>query len=267
MTIGSRVLLMKNDGAAHFTIAAELPVMPVAHSLAAADYDNDGDLDLFVACYGNDADTFGDNLAPLPWHDANNGARNSLFRNELHDGTWAFADVTNECRIGDSNTRFSFAASWEDFDNDGDQDLYVANDFGRNNLYVNEMGRFRDAAADLGAEDLAAGMSAAWGDYNNDGAMDLCVGNMFSGAGNRTTFLNKFMPGAGDGIVQHYQRFARGNSLMKNIGGKFQDVTDEAKTAMGRWSWGTIFGDLNNDGWEDIVGLNGYITGSDPQDL
>ncbi len=84
------------------------------------------------------------------------------------------------------------AASWEDYDQDGDLDLYVANDFGRNNLYRNDDGQFVDVAAEAGVEDISAGMSVSWGDYNNDGQADLYVGNMFSSAGNRVTYQRQF---------------------------------------------------------------------------
>lgn len=73
-----------------------------------------------------------------------------------------------------NNRRFSFASSWEDYDNDGDPDLYVANDYGRNNLYRNDRDedgnhRFVDVAKEAGVEDISAGMSVSWGDYNLDG--------------------------------------------------------------------------------------------------
>ena len=90
--------------------------------------------------------------------------------------------------IDENNRRFSRSACWEDYDNDGDQDLYVANDFGRNNLYRNDGGHFDRRCRLAGdVEDSAAGMSAAWGDFNRDGNMDIYVANMFSSAGSRIT--------------------------------------------------------------------------------
>jgi hypothetical protein len=66
-----------------------------------------------------------------------------------------------------------------------------------------------------------------------------------------------------------YRRFARGNSLFENNGdGTFRDVSLEAGANMGRWAWGSLFADLNNDGWQDILSGNGMITGAeDPDDL
>ena len=68
-----------------------------------------------------------------------------------------------------------FTITAADYDNDGDQDLYVANDYGRNNLYRNDNGHFSDVAHVAGVEDISAGMSVSWGDYNHDGHMDLYV--------------------------------------------------------------------------------------------
>ena len=71
--------------------------------------------------------------------------------------------------------------------------MYVANDYGRNNLYRNNSGKFTDVAGEMGVEDMSAGMSASWSDFNRDGYMDLYVSNMFSAAGNRITFQRQFM--------------------------------------------------------------------------
>ena len=61
---------------------------------------------------------------------------------------------------------------------------------------------------------------------------------------------------------------ARGNTLFANNGdGTFRDVTVQAGVAMGRWAWGSKFADLNNDGWQDIVVTNGFITADNTSDL
>jgi hypothetical protein len=266
--VGPLLLFLQNDGQGRFERVAELKPNPTAYALAAADYDNDGWLDLYACSYGNNYESFADSVAPLPWHDANNGAPNSLFRNR---GGWKFEDVTQRVGLDENNRRFSFASSWEDFDNDGDQDLYVANDFGRNNLYVNDInrsGRFHDAAPKLQVEDIGSGMSVSWGDYNNDGRMDLWVGNMFSGAGNRIAFQDRFRDGVVDDTVLQLRRFARGNSLFRNRGdGPLEDQSVEAGVTMTRWAWSSLMTDLNNDGWQDLLAANGYITGIQPDDL
>ena len=169
--------------------------------------------------------------------------------------------MTDEVGLGVKNDRWSFAAAWEDYDRDGDSDLYVANDFGRNTLYRNEGGRFVEVAEEMGVEDRAAGMSVAWGDYNGDGHFDLYVGNMFSAAGGRVSGQGEFADGRGEEAVAGLRRMARGNSLFAGGSGKFAEIEDAGGAAMGRWAWSSGFVDVDNDGWEDVVVTNGYVTG------
>jgi hypothetical protein len=265
MASGRNVLVLENEGAARFQLRVVQQAGGLTRSLCAADYNGDRRLDVYVCCYipiGQAAVDVGIAL-PMPMHDANNGAPNLLLQNM---GDWRFEDVTAKVGLDQNNRRFTWAAAWEDFDNDGDLDLYVANDFGRNNLYRNDGGRFLDVAGRAGVEDQASGMSVSWGDYNHDGLMDLYVGNMFSSAGNRIAFQERFRqaPGGleGGAAVDRFRRFARGNSLFANVGdGTFRDVTYEADVAMGRWAWGSLFVDINNDSWQDLVVGNGFITG------
>jgi hypothetical protein len=208
-------------------------------------------------------------VRPVPYHDANNGCRNVLLRN---DRDWRFTNVTKQVGLEASNRRFSLACAWEDFDNDGDQDLYVANDFGRNNLYRNDGGHFTDVAAESGVEDMSAGMSVSWGDCNNDGWMDLYVSNMWSSAGNRIAFQRQFLrEGVTNSTRGGFQRHARGNSLFANLAGRgarqFSDMSVEAGVTIGGWAWSSQFADINNDGWQDLIVANGYITQESSKDL
>ncbi|MBJ21818.1 MAG: hypothetical protein CL933_20615 [Deltaproteobacteria bacterium] len=226
------------------------------YSISAADIDLDQDLDLYICRYRATQESF-----PTPYHDAQNGLENVLLKNQ---GDWNFVDATEETGLNHNNNRFSFASSWTDIDSDGDPDLYVANDFGRNNLYRNDDGHFKDAAAELGVEDISAGMSVDWGDPDSDGDYDIYVGNMFSAAGNRIAYQRKFQVDATDEDRDAYKRHARGNSLFLNQGAKgFADVSVEAGVTMGRWSWCSRFVDFNNDCREDLVVSNGYITSAD----
>ena len=260
------LLFLENDGTGKFRKAAE--GMMSAYSLAAADYDADGDLDIYATAYVAPPvwDRQGGlGLQPLPYHDANNGAANGLVRN---DGDWTFRDVTAETGLDANNRRWSFAAAWADYDADGDQDLYVANDFGRNNLYQNDGGRFVDVAAEAGVEDSASGMSVSWADYDGDGLLDLYVGNMFSSAGNRIVPQEGFKPGTDAAVRSQFRRFARGNTLFRNVGdGTFRDMSEAAGVTMGRWAWSSPFVDLDNDGREDLVVANGYLTNESSGDL
>ena len=259
------VRFLENDGRGRFTLKSGYSAVKDPYSICAADYDDDGDLDLYLC--GNLADDpHGERKpSPVPYHDANNGGRNALLRNE---GNLRFADVTRQVGLDANNSRYSFAASWEDYDNDGDMDLYVANDFGRNNLYRNDRGRFTDVAADAGVEDAASGMSVSWGDYNRDGNMDVYVANMFSAAGNRVTYQRRFVTARTERTAARVQRMARGNTLFANSGdGRFLDVSEAAAVTMGRWAWASKFADFNNDGWQDLVVANGYVTTEDTGDL
>lgn len=261
-----RVLLfMSNDGAGKFKLEKRLVLGDSPNSVTAADYDNDGDLDVFAMVYYSPKDAIGEYPVAIPYHDASNGGRNIMLRN---DGAWSFTDVTDEVGLDADNQRFSFTASWEDYDNDGDQDVYIANDFGRNSLYRNDGGRFVSVAAQAGVEDIAAGMSASWGDVNGDGLMDLYVGNMYSNAGNRVTYQRRFKPGVDEDALGQFRRHARGSTLFENLGdGTFADVSVEAGLTMGRWAWASALADFNNDGWDDALITNGNVTGVFADDL
>ncbi|HIM29795.1 MAG TPA: VCBS repeat-containing protein, partial [Planctomycetes bacterium] len=201
----------------------------------------------------------------LPWHDANNGPSNHLFRN---DGKYKFTDVTREVGLDVRNRKFTLAASWSDYDNDGDPDLYVANDFGRNNLYRNDGGKFVDVAGEAGVEDQAAGMGVSWADVDRDGMIDLHVGNMFSSAGMRIAYQNRFKEQADANTRKEFQAHAAGNALYSNRGdGTFEHRSDSAGIRMGRWSWGARFADLNLDGYPEILSPNGFITNHELDDL
>lgn len=268
LAVGRFVLWFANDGTGRFTQQGILTTGSMLRSMAAADYDNDGDLDVY-ACGYFPRESLSDGVGlgrPMPYHDANNGVPNFLLAN---DGSGNLQDVTAQVGLDENNRRFSYAAAWEDYDNDGDMDLYVANDFGRNNLYRNDGGRFVDVASEAGVEDVSAGMSVGWGDFDRDGLFDLYVGNMFSSAGNRITYQRRFRNEEAPDTRAQYQRHARGNTLFRNRGdGTFEDVSEAANVTMGRWAWGCNFVDINNDGWEDLLVGNGMVTSvDDPDDL
>jgi hypothetical protein len=269
--VSSKLLLFRNDGRGRFTLAKDAGLDRFGErdgswmAAAAADFDRDGWIDVYVAAHTQSAWVESpDADLPEPYHDANNGAPNLLLRNL----GGRFAEVTDP-GIQQNNRRFSFAAAWGDYDNDGDPDLYVANDFGRNNLYRNNGdGSFRDVAAEAGVEDLGAGMSVAWEDFDNDGRLDLYVGNMWSSAGLRVTGQDRFHNERNDVETAALQRHARGNSLFRNRGdGTFEDVTQKAGVGLGRWAWSSEFFDFDNDGLEDIYVANGFVTGEDTGDL
>ncbi|MCH2178337.1 MAG: VCBS repeat-containing protein [Mariniblastus sp.] len=268
------LLLAENTGA-RFVVKTILPTTDDTTSVSAADYDLDGRLDLYV-CTNFSNSSLGNELpsdsADFVIHDANDGGSNSLFHNEISEGNWDFKDVTTEIGLDENNRKYSWAAAWEDYDNDGDLDLYVANDFGRDNLYRNDQVdgeiQFSDVAESAEVENAASGMSTSFGDFNRDGLMDIFISNMFSSAGNRIAFQEQFKPDAPAEVRDRMARLARGNTLLKNMGdGSFEDVSGAAGIEMGRWAWGSMFFDLDNDGWEDLMVSNGFVTTDDTGDL
>jgi len=257
-------LLFLNQGDGRFTLkprAFKFRNAPVGSftSMCAADYDRDGRVDLYICSYSFFRDG-GQYRYPTPYQDARNGPPNFLFHNQLtKDGGGEFIDVTEAVGLNQNNDRFSLAASWCDYNADGWPDLYVANDFGRKNLYRNSGGRFRDVAAEAGVEDIGAGMSAAWFDYDGDGRPDLYVSNMWSDVGQRMVA----------GIAgEAWKRHPKGNSLYRNRGdGTFEETGATEGVEMGRWAWSSDGVDFDNDGTPEIFIATGMLTNASETDL
>ncbi len=152
---------------------------------------------------------------------------------------------------------------------DGPPDLYVANDFGRSNLYRNKGdGTFASTSTEANVEDAGAGMSACWFDFDNDGNQDIYVANMWSAAGIRVAEQKLFHEKDPENIRDLYRRHARGNSLYRNLGNeKFENISEKAGVEMGRWAWSSDAWDFDHDGYPDLYIANGYISGPDQQDL
>lgn len=202
------------------------------------DYDRDGLLDLYVAGYFREDVDFWNLTTTRIMHNsfefATNGGKNYLFRNR-GDGT--FEDVTDAMGVG--STRWTMAVASADFSGDGWPDLYLANDYGPEELYLNQQGRgFTLARAGLG-DDSKSGMSVSLGDVHNRGRLDVFVTNisergyLFQGNNLRLNFLEEL--------------------------GKFQEVAKGVVADAG-WAWGAQFGDLNNDGFVDLFVTNGFIS-------
>jgi hypothetical protein len=257
------LLMLENLGAARFRQRTLLPRVGDGYSMAATDCDGNGYPDIYVCTYqAKDADA--KRLPfPAPFYDARNGGENFLVGN---DGNWRFTNATALTGLDKGNDRFSFAAMWTDVNDDGLPDLAVVNDFGKNNLYRQSrdaQGRvhFTDVTDTTGLENGAFGMAVTGADADRNGSIDLYTSNMFSSAGHRITAQPGFKPGIAPDLAEKFRHLARGNSLFLNDAGHFRDVSQPAGVAMGRWSWGSHFADLNNDGWEDLLVGNGNITG------
>jgi hypothetical protein len=241
--------LYRNEGGRGFTRVTEragLPAWINANTAVWFDYDRDGRLDLFVgAFYREELDLWqleNTRIMPESFEFANNGGRNYLFRNR-GDGTF---EESGEA-MGLTSTRWTLAAATADVDGDGDPDLFVANDFGINELYLNEDGkRFREVgrAANLGRSPKS-GMNASFGDVLNRGEWNLFVTNIAE-PGVLIHGNDLWVPSRGAGEVPSYRNLA--GAMGVELAG---------------WSFGAQFGDLNNDGWLDLFVTNGYLSGEE----
>ncbi len=154
--------------------------------------------------------------------------------------------------------RHTYQSTWADIDGDGDQDVYLANDYAPNIMLRNDgAGRFVDATKATGTADIGFGMGASFGDYDRDGRQDLYVTNMFSKAGRRITDL------AGD-LGKSFAPMAQGNTLFRNLPSGFESVSGHEPPTMlvarAGWGWGGQFVDVDNDGYLDIYTLAGFVT-------
>ncbi|HET7451423.1 MAG TPA: CRTAC1 family protein, partial [Thermoanaerobaculia bacterium] len=203
-----------------------------------------------------------------PAYSGKNGPGSRFFRQTTRDGHPFFVDETE--RAGITDRGWAFAASACDFDGDGDDDLYVANDFGTNCLYENVSTpghpRFREIAKRAGVLDDGYGMGVAWGDYENDGRFDLHVSDFSSPY--RWLIRSPKLPMpplpavvqavARPIVVPMLLRRCQGDGLYRNRGdGTFERTSESAGVADGGWAWGTEFVDLDGDGREDLLVVNG----------
>ncbi|MFI5457798.1 MAG: FG-GAP-like repeat-containing protein [Isosphaerales bacterium] len=218
-------------------------------SAALADLDGDGDLDLYVCHYlkwddketrscADPKDPTIYRCQPLDFE----ALPDHVFRN---DGG-RFVDITREAGIVDRNGR-GLGVLAADVDDDGDTDLFVANDMTANYLFLNKGGfRFEETAHAAGVAGNAsgmyqAGMGVACGDLDGDGRLDLAVTNFYNES---TTFF-------------------------RNLGqGSFTDQTNAIGLALPsryRLGFGIAFLDANNDGWLDLITANGHVHDGRPQ--
>ena len=272
---GESLKLLQNDGAGKFTdVTREAGLAEIlcnAFSSCVADIDNDGWLDIYVCSYNRL-----DAVYPNSWHDATNGTANVL----LHNQKGKFVDVAPSAKTAGKD--WSYAAAFADFDEDGDQDIYVANDYGNNRLYRNEGdGTFVDVAAQLGVLDTGNGMGVAWGDLNQDGRLDLYVSNMSSSAGNR--ILRRLgkreaeaagsSPGKDKASTPRISnaektllKLAAGNTIFIGTKDGFRQLPARDGGVGASWAWSTSLLDIDLDGRQDIYVANGFISGDSLKD-
>lgn len=249
--------LYRNNGDGTFTEVGERAGVADPHwdipkwSMGAAfgDVDNDGYVDLIVANFSDfNYQPFGPAPSesnpckmkgvPIACEPDRYLGQQHLFYHNNGDGT--FTDLTKEAGLLRKNPGHGFAVVLTDFDNDGDLDLYVANDAGPNFYYVNDgKGHFKDFSVLSGTSvdefgNSQGSMGLTVGDFNNDGLQDIFITNFIDQK--RTLYMNQ------------------GNNL-------FFDQTSNFDIGMIGFhysGWGTKFFDFDNDGWLDLFFTNGH---------
>ena len=238
--------LFHNEAGQKFSPASDkagLPAWVNANTAVWFDYDRDGRLDLFLGgYYAEDVDLWhlkNTKMMPESFEYAQNGGRKYLFRN-LGDG--AFEEVSQ--KVGIDTRRWALAAIVADLRGTGNQDLFIANDYGISELFFNDGKQFREVGKQTGVGfSPKSGMNASIGDVLNHGKYSIYVSNISEESiliqGN-----NLWVPRDG----------TSGDSL------KYDNLARAMDVEMGGWSFGAQFGDLNNDGTVDLYLVNGYVS-------
>ncbi|MBL8858764.1 MAG: CRTAC1 family protein [Planctomycetes bacterium] len=259
--------LMSNDGRGRFSDISESVGLQSDRwhaGVCAADWDRDGDLDLYVTSYLHYDETqmptieeLGryrreDPIAMLPF--AFPGEANAFLRNDrvlVREASTAPApglrltDIAKELRLVDEAGRGMQALFW-DFDRDGDQDLYVANDVSPNRFWRNDGGgQWKDIGFSTGVDDPRGSMGLAAGDVDGDGDEDLFITNwqLESNALYVNNLVNK------TSAKSHVATF-RDNSVQAGLG----------QLSVGVTKWGCETADFDLDGDLDIAYANGYTS-------
>ncbi len=242
-------ILFRNGGPEtgyRFTdVSLEVGLTRFANTIATIAFDADGDgwLDLMLANYFQplnllDLDTT--KVLPNNFDYADNGGGVTFLRNLAHaSGGRRFVDETERAGLA-HHTGWSLDIGHADLDNDGDQDVYVAGDYGTDRLFMNDGANaggavtFSDVTEETLGFDTKKGMNVDMGDYDRNGFLDIYVTN----------------------ITDEYMKEC--NMLWHNFGdGTFMDLAKESGTCDTDWGWAAKFGDFDNDGWEDLFVVNG----------
>jgi enediyne biosynthesis protein E4 len=239
-------MLFHNDQGRGFTdvsAQAGLPKWINANTALWFDYDGDGKLDLFVGGYYDESIDLwhlkSTNIMPESFEYAQNGGRKYLFHN-LGNGN--FEEVSE--KLGIKSRRWALACGAANLSGSGHPDLFIANDYGVSEFYVNDGKRFHEVGKDVGVGfSPKSGMNVAFGDIFNQSKYAIYVSNI-SEAGVLIQGNNLWVP----------QEGTPGNSL------HYANMANALGVEMGGWSFGAQFGDLNNDGNVDLFLTNGYIS-------
>lgn len=222
-------------------------------SIAIADYDKDGLVDLYI--YRSSPKPSGGSWIEGKMEE---NYEAQLLRNT---GNWKFEDVTNRANA-DGEKRSIFSSVWLDADNNGWPDLYLIHEFGNGVLLVNTgNGSFKKRLIVKTPSDFGS-MGLTSGDIDNDGLIDLYVASMYSGAGARVigNLPDDAYP---KDVMVELQRMVAGSQLYRNTGDlNFSPNGEEFDLTEVGWAYGPAMVDLNNDGWLDIYATSGFVSRS-----
>jgi hypothetical protein len=238
--------LFHNDAGQKFSRVTEkagLPAWVNANTAVWFDYDRDGRLDLFLGgYYAEDVDLWhlkNTKMMPESFEYAKNGGRKYLFHNL---GNGGFEEVSQ--KLGIDTRRWALAATVADLRGTGNQDLFIANDYGISELYFNDGKQFREVGNQTGVGfSPKSGMNASAGDILNQGRYAIYVSNI-SEEGVLIQGNNLWVPREG----------TAGDAI------KYDNLARAMDVEIGGWSFGAQFGDLNNDGTLDLYLVNGYVS-------
>lgn len=245
------------------SIDSQLPYW--ASSMASADVNGDGLLDLYISTYRLPI-TKPQNILASQFLDPEEQDEWKRRRGRDHP-VFRLTGPPNVLLINQGGGKFSrapgaggadlwlssFQSTWADYDNDGDPDLFVANDYAPDHIFRNDDGKLVEVTKALAGDALQGfGMGVSLGDYDNDGLQDPFFTYMYSKAGSRITEMFK-------GLEQRMYEGVAGNKLLKNTGARFQRVLTSGVARTG-WSWGGQFADFDNDSFLDLYVANGLYT-------
>lgn len=256
LIMGDRIY--QNDGGLFkdVTATAGLAIDPFCMGAVVADYDLDGDQDVYVI-YQVDLSNI--DAEGAQWvDDRMTGKANRLWNN---DGQGHFTDVTAESKAG-AGGRHTHAAAWFHFNDDLYPDLYVANDFGLNVVLKNNGdGTFSNVTAESGAGGYSTSMGVATGDLDNNGTNEVYVANMFSKMGRRIIAYvsDEDYP---DGIYDQIVGSCAGNQLYArpSTSEPFQELSEDAGINGVGWAFAPAMADFDNDGLLDIYATTGFMS-------
>ena len=254
--------LYRNDDGQRFTevVNSGLTLGFDPMGAVVADYDCDGLLDLYVLYQHSPDNQY---TGTIGWiNDDDSGAPNELWRNL---GNGRFQNMTEKAGVAGGN-RHTFAATWLFANDDHYPDLYVANDFARNCLYLNRGdGAFEDASDSSGAADFATSMGVASGDLDGDARPEIYVANMFSKMGRRI-IAQVSEDDYEAGVYEQLKGSCAGNRLYRPLtdasdgAPAYEDISDPLGINGVGWAYAPSLTDLDLDGFLDIYATAGFLS-------